>query len=189
MIATDLRPEPLFRAMETAERYGLRDKIDFRLCCGLSGIQPEEADTIIIAGMGGETIASILEAAPWTKKERRLILQPMSKLPELRRRLADAGYAISKERLIRERGKIRTVMLAGGGKPPPMTPARLLAGAVCPEGEEPGITGEYLADLMGKTERAIQGLARSGKPEDKDKAEQYRQVLKGLGELKKEWIQ
>ena len=78
-VAADLRPGPLDRARATAERYGLTEQISFRLCDGLSGILPEEADTVVIAGMGGETIAAILSAAPWVREEgKRLILQPMS---------------------------------------------------------------------------------------------------------------
>lgn len=51
----------------------------------LSGIQPDEVNTIAIAGMGGETIAAILAAAPWTwERECLLLLQPMSAQPFLR---------------------------------------------------------------------------------------------------------
>ena len=63
-IASDLRPGPLQRAKETAKTYGT--EIDCRLCNGLTCITPDEVDTIVIAGMGGETIAAILSAAPWT---------------------------------------------------------------------------------------------------------------------------
>ena len=55
-VASDLRRGPLERARLTAEKYGLTDRMDFRLCDGLSGIRPEEADTVAIAGMGGETV-------------------------------------------------------------------------------------------------------------------------------------
>ena len=64
-IASDLRPGPLERARNTGRLYGT-DGIEYRLCSGLSGIRPSEVDTIVIAGMGGETILSILKAAPWT---------------------------------------------------------------------------------------------------------------------------
>ena len=64
-IATDLRKGPLERARATAERYGLTDVMDFRLCNGLAGVSPDETDAVAIAGMGGETIAEILSAAPW----------------------------------------------------------------------------------------------------------------------------
>lgn len=60
----------------------------FRLCDGLSGIRPEKTDAVVIAGMGGETIAQILEAAPWVRTRKiPLVLQPMSSIPELRQRL------------------------------------------------------------------------------------------------------
>ena len=65
-IAADLREGPLNRARETARRFNVEEQISFRLCDGLSAIRPEETDTVTIAGMGGETIISILEAAPWT---------------------------------------------------------------------------------------------------------------------------
>lgn len=187
MIATDLRPEPLSRAVKAAERFGLQGEIDFRLCDGLTGVRPEEADTVILAGMGGETIASILSAAPWTRGDKRLILQPMSKLPELRSWLTGTGYAIFREKLVRERGKIRTILLAGGGSMPPLKPAQLAAGAVRPEEEEPGLAEEYLTELMRKTERALRGLERSEKPGDAERAAGYREVLDGLAELKEDW--
>ena len=66
-IASDLRKGPLERARETGRTYGA-ERIDFRLCNGLADIRPEEADAVAIAGMGGETIAEILAAAPWTRE-------------------------------------------------------------------------------------------------------------------------
>ncbi len=87
----------------TAEKYGLTGRMDFRLCDGLSGIQPDEVNTIAIAGMGGETIAAILAAAPWTwERECLLLLQPMSAQPFLRRWLQAHGYTIRRELLSRE---------------------------------------------------------------------------------------
>ena len=102
-VASDLRPGPLERARGTAEKYGLTGRMDFRLCNGLSGIQPDEVNTIAIAGMGGETIAAILAAAPWTwERECLLLLQPMSAQPFLRRWLQAHGYTIRRELLSRE---------------------------------------------------------------------------------------
>ena len=102
-VASDLRPGPLERARGTAEKYGLTGRMDFRLCDGLSGIQPDEVNTIAIAGMGGETIAAILAAAPWTwERECLLLLQPMSAQPFLRRWLQAHGYTIRRELLSRE---------------------------------------------------------------------------------------
>ena len=61
-IASDIGREPLEHARRTAEEYGVGG-IDLRLCAGLDAIAPEECDTVLIAGMGGETIWGILAAA------------------------------------------------------------------------------------------------------------------------------
>ena len=68
-IASDIGREPLEHARRTAEEYGVGG-IDLRLCAGLDAIAPEECDTVLIAGMGGETIWGILAAAPWTRDGR-----------------------------------------------------------------------------------------------------------------------
>ena len=128
-IAADLRHGPLLRAKETAAEYGCRDRMGFRLCDGLKGIRPEETDAIVIAGMGGETIAQILAAAPWVRERNvPLVLQPMSSLPDLREWLFQNGYQIEEERLAREEDAIYVVMSVRAGEMAPLTPAELWAG-------------------------------------------------------------
>ena len=98
-IASDIGREPLEHARRTAEEYGVGG-IDLRLCAGLDAIAPEECDTVLIAGMGGETIWGILAAAPWTRDGRHtLLLQPQTKIEELRLRLCENGYAVTRESL------------------------------------------------------------------------------------------
>ena len=96
-VAADLRKGPLERARETAQLYGQSVAISFRLCDGLTDIISDEVDTVVIAGMGGETIIDILKAAPWTRQEKLLLLQPMTGIPNLRRWLQNNGYAILDE--------------------------------------------------------------------------------------------
>ena len=112
-VASDLRPGPLSRARALAERWAVADRISFRLCDGLSGIGSEEARTVTVAGMGGETIAEILAAAPWTGESgHRYILQPMSGLDGLRRYLSGHGFAIRRETLVEEGETLYVVLLA-----------------------------------------------------------------------------
>lgn len=90
-VASDLRPGPLERAKATGKLYGT-DHIEYRLCSGLSGIRPTEVDTIVIAGMGGETILSILKDAPWTSDgQHTLLLQPQTHEELVRQYLAENG--------------------------------------------------------------------------------------------------
>jgi len=62
-VATDIREGPLRTAARTVERYGLSGKISLILADGLAGIEKYHPDDIIIFGMGGELIASIIEKA------------------------------------------------------------------------------------------------------------------------------
>lgn len=96
--------------------YGT-DNIEYRLCNGLAGIRPSEVDTVTIAGMGGETILSILKDAPWTADgQHTLLLQPQSHEEMVRQYLAENGFAITREALVRDRGTLYTVMEAKAGK-------------------------------------------------------------------------
>ena len=61
IIATDLNEGPLNRALKHLTYEGLQDRCDFRLGNGLTVLNEGEADVIIIAGMGGELIADIIE--------------------------------------------------------------------------------------------------------------------------------
>ena len=98
-IACDINEKPLERARAEIARQGLADKIECRLGDGFSVLLNEEADDIVIAGMGGELIASILERCPWTSFANKcFLLQPMSKVPFLRHWLCTNGFTISTEK-------------------------------------------------------------------------------------------
>ena len=109
--ACDLRPQPLQTAVENAKRFGVGDQMQFSCANGLAAVKPETVDTIVVAGMGGELIANILEAASWTKNPRyTLILQPQSSGNDLRRRLCAMGYALEAEALEEEGGYLYNIL-------------------------------------------------------------------------------
>ena len=111
VIGADLRPGPLEKARVTCAPYG--DKVQLRLGSGLSVLAPGEAEDIIIAGMGAETIIEILEAAPWVFDARyNLILVPATKHSILRRWLARRGFALRAETLCQAAGRWYAVMNA-----------------------------------------------------------------------------
>ena len=108
--ASDVREGPLGSARRNAESCGITDRIDFFLSDGLQGL-PRDFDTLVCAGMGGDTMVSILSAAPWLKNcSYRLILQCQSKTPLLRRYLSENGWAISRETVLRDGRFLYTVM-------------------------------------------------------------------------------
>lgn len=160
-IASDIGAEPLEHARRTAMQYGV-DGMDFRLCAGLSGVAPEETDVIVIAGMGGETIISILQDAPWTADgQHRLLLQPMTKAAALRRWLADNGYTFTDEHLVEDKGRIYPILCVKGGVFRPLTEADALCGVLL--ADDP-LYATYLTEHITKLRRSAEGLRRSSDP-------------------------
>lgn len=161
-IASDIGAEPLEHARRTAAQYGAAG-IDFRLCPGLSAIAPEETDVIVIAGMGGETIMTILQDAPWTKDGRHtLLLQPMTKTADLRRWMADNGYTFTDEHLVEDKGRLYPVLTVTGGKHRALTEAEALCGVLL---ESDPLYGAYLSEHAAKLRRSAEGLRRSSAPD------------------------
>lgn len=112
-IACDINPMPIDTARENVSRHGLTNRIKLRLGDGLAPVGADEADDIVIAGMGGELIAAILDACPWARDgEKRYILQPMTRHEALIKFLCANGYAIERQGAVYDGGKYYTVILA-----------------------------------------------------------------------------
>jgi tRNA (adenine22-N1)-methyltransferase len=161
IVATDIRKGPLSRAVLSAEEYGVSDKIEFVLTDGLNGIDCKGFDTVVIAGMGGETVIHILENAAWTRAPGvRLILQPQTKTDELAAWLSRNGYALKKAALAADEGRYYLIYSAGRGSGECGDPPELLL-----RDSDPLLPG-YLAGLVRKTRRALDGMERSASPPD-----------------------
>jgi len=81
VIAMDINKGPLERGRKNIERLGFSSHIETRLSDGLHELNPGEADTILIAGMGGALTVRILEEGLTTvKKCKELVLGPQSEL-------------------------------------------------------------------------------------------------------------
>lgn len=183
VIASDVLPMPLQRARETLEYWGLLQdpRLTLRLGDGLSGIGGEEVDSVVIAGMGGSTIAGILESCPWVPGCRhQFLLQPMSSADDLRTALHRLGFSVLQERLVRDNGTLYTVLEAKQGDSPGsweswmsyVSPALLW-------GNDP-LREEYIDHLLRRLERALEGARRSGKSHDGPRAALFEEILIGL---------
>ena len=173
-IASDINPAPLDSARRNALKYGAADKIRFFLCDGVRGI-PRDFDTMICAGVGADTMISILSAAPWLKDNRyRLILQCQSRCPQLRRYLSDNGFAIRRETLARDGKFIYPVMEVIYAPGTVLTEDECYVSPALRSCSSP-LMGEYLDRLMGGLQKTVEGLQRSG-----SESEPYRSVLSQL---------
>lgn len=112
VIASDIGEGPLKSAMANADRFGVADNIRFFLSDGVQSI-PREFDTLVCAGMGGDTMISILEAASWLRsRQYRLVLQCQTRVHLLRQYLSEKGWLIRDEVAVRDGKFVYTVLEA-----------------------------------------------------------------------------
>lgn len=188
-IASDLREGPLSRGRAVAKQWAIpAEQISFRCCNGLRGIKPDEAETFVIAGMGGDTIAQCLQGVIWScKPEKLFLLQPMSSIPELRRFLSDHGFCIVEECLCREQDKLYVIMKVSAGEMAPLSLGECWAGQ-----QWKGMQGEhrldYLDDLIARRERAIIGMRKARTMEKEEELSVLEQTRSELQRMREEWI-
>ena len=106
VIMSDISAGSLSKARETFDLTGLSSKVsdsDFRVGDGLATIEAGEVYEVIIAGLGGHTIAEILAAdEDKAKSFNRLVLQPRKHSGSLRYYLCNHGYEIESDNLAKE---------------------------------------------------------------------------------------
>lgn len=153
VLATDIRSGPLQSAAALLEKTRTGDRIRLLQTDGLDGVSPRDGDTVILAGMGGETMISILSAAPWTREGALLILEPQSKGADLRRWLIQSGYQIGSERLVEDAGRLYPILTAVGGQAPDYTQAELHLGRLAQIGQD-SLFPRYLALMRARTAKA-----------------------------------
>lgn len=185
IVATDLREKPLQRARENAALHGVADRMDFLRTSGLQGVDTP-CDTVIAAGMGGDKIAEILEACPWTRTAPvTLVLQPQTSGNDLRRYLGARGYAIQEERLTKDAGRLYFAMrtVYGGGRP--LSPGeQFVSPQLLASGSPllPAYFDRVLAGLM----RTLAGMAQGTGPAD-PREDYYRTALREVKEMQKSY--
>ena len=175
-IGSDIRSGPLAHAQRNAKEHNV--SLSLRLAPGLEAVRAEECDTVTIAGMGGQTIAEILTAAPWTAQgDHLLLLQPMTMIAELRRWLYAHGYAIERETLCREDRRQYVILSVRGG-----AEKRRLVREECALSDAllaaPGAAA-YIRHILEREQRALRGMERSDAAES-DKLSRQRMLVQRL---------
>ena len=163
LFASDLREGPLNAARRSAREAGLAQRITFQLCDGLELCDPDAVDTIVVAGMGGDTVCGILDRADWCLDSRyRLILQPMTRAEVLRYWLTNNGFVIEEECLVADAGEIYALLSARFGSEMRLSDAELYTGAFAlVEGER--LWPAFLRLQRKRMEKLLAGLRQSGR--------------------------
>ena len=160
VIESDVAEGPLQSAMRNAVKYGTKNKMSFHLSDGVKNI-PRDFDTLVCAGMGADTIISILSAAPWLRDGKyRLILQCQSKRPELRQWLYDTGYRINRETLAKDGKFVYTIMEVVFDPSHGITPAETYITRQLLEDNHP-LLSEYYERVKHGVELTVFGMKRA----------------------------
>ncbi len=166
--ACDINKGPLLQAEKNIKACGLEEVISLRLGGGFDKVSDMEADTAVIAGMGGELIADILKKIPGGISH--LLLQPMTMLPQCRMGIHSAGFEIEKEYFVKEKDKIYVIISAV-----PETKKQVwnsMQYELPPVAEDGVLKDEYISRYMNKLKKLSDTLRKSGKTYLAEKAEE-----------------
>ncbi|NLP17571.1 MAG: SAM-dependent methyltransferase [Firmicutes bacterium] len=118
-IAGEINEKPYRLAWQRVQEKGMEAFIQVRKGNGLQILRPGEVNVAIIAGMGGRNIIDILGDYPdVTDSISRFILQPMSESGMLRLLLSRHYFNIVDEALVKDKGHMYEVIVAGHGLEP-----------------------------------------------------------------------
>ena len=186
VIACDLRKDPLENARRNAKLFGVDGEMEFRLSDGLEKILPDEVDTVVMAGMGGDLIQKILSQCPWRKREGlQFILQPQSAGNVLRRWLCEDGFEIRREEPVQDGHFLYTVMDIRQGEPAPLTPGTEYASPALLASGIP-LVGNYLARVENALQETVRGLTNAEKQRP-ERLSYFRQALLEIQEMRKNY--
>lgn len=177
-VAADINKGPLNHCIQTIEKYGVGGSVTTRLSDGLAAVGENEADDIVIAGMGGELIVSIIDSCCWSKsKDKHFILQPMTKPEVLRQYLYTNGFTIDTERAVLCEGKVYSVLsvvFTGSCLSPTLT--QIYKGNIVRD--ENSVL--YYQNEIKHLQNKVKGFTLGGNME---KAQQYNKVIENLRDL------
>lgn len=164
-LACDVRRGPLERAREHIREAGLDDRISTRLSDGLERILPGEAESCVIAGMGGRLIQGILEAEsrrnPNVLQEiKQLILQPQSDWETVRKAVHNLSFHIENESMVIDRDKYYWILVCEPGQEVYERSWQYRYGKILTERRDP-VLHRYLLHKYSKNDRLLCSLAGS----------------------------
>ena len=174
-VLSDVNEGPLERARQRMDSsFVAEDRYNLRLGSGLSVLKPGEAQTVVLAGMGGELIASILDEDPDVAETvQRFVFQPRTRAGHLRSWLWEHGWRICAERLAKERGRLCQIFAAEKGPQEPYEYPDI------PEGNDP-LMIEFLDKKIVNIKLISDNLLHSKNAGDLKKAEALQRKVSAL---------
>ena len=182
VLAIDVAQGPLRRARQTCEDYS--GQIEVRQSDGLLSVRPGEVDCVVLAGMGGLTIARILtEGRAVCKELQRVIVQPQGSQPEVRAVLLGMGWACLDGRLVEDRGKIYTVEAWAPSAEPQLWSVDDLRWGRLPRARGDALYRQWIQGELANSLQALERMIAAGQGEHPDATRRRAEAQALRGEL------
>lgn len=180
--AMDINKGPLERADEHIAEEGLGDKIETRLSNGLDKLNEYEADTVLIAGMGGGLIIDILERGKEVLKAvKELVLSPHSEWKDVRIYLNSNGYEIIREEMLIDEDKFYVIMKAVKGNVSKKNDVQLKYGTILLESKDK-VLEEYLNKEAAKYHQILENLKDNSTAKANERVNEIKRELADVEE-------
>ncbi|HIS03465.1 MAG TPA: SAM-dependent methyltransferase [Candidatus Pullichristensenella avicola] len=153
----DISEASLVKARRLIYGLGLSERATFCVGDGAQALK-ERPDVAVVAGMGGQTIAGIVERGRAVLSASRLVLQPNVAAPELRMRLQAAGFCIVEEVIAREGRRLYVIIAAQAGQMR-LSPEEMEVGPVLLR-KRPPLLFDYAAFRLRVAGKALAGARR-----------------------------
>ncbi|MCI9564697.1 MAG: SAM-dependent methyltransferase [Eubacterium sp.] len=171
--ALDINEGPLKMAAKNIRLEGLSDKITTVLSDGMEQMKDNMAESVIIAGMGGDLIVDILSRGSRIKGIKELVLSPHKRIDLVRKFLSQNCWEIIKEDMVMDGGKYYTIIKAVKGQNTEYTDVELLYGKYLLETKNQ-VLKQYLKKENEKFSKILNTMKESGNVNDF----QIKEVLK-----------
>lgn len=167
-IAMDVKKGPLLRAKMNIERYHMQEKIRTRLSDGVLKLNPDEADSVVIAGMGGTLVMKILEEGKKVLVDvKELVLQPQSDIDKVRKYLSENDYVITAEKMVCEEEKYYPMMHVQHGHMEELADIEWKYGAFLLKEKNP-----VLGSFLKKEETTLTGVLQNLRQQPKERVKE-----------------
>ena len=175
-IGSDVAKGPADACRKNVQAFGLTDTIEIRVGDGLKTLMPTDAETVVVAGMGGELIAKILAACPdVVRSVKEFVLQPMTNSDKLLKALPELGIKVTDGALVQEGDKLYRIYKCEQG----VSNLSDFETIICP-----AFKGEPLLEMLiekekTKAQKKLLGM-QSGKADAEAECEKLRTLIKEL---------
>lgn len=173
IVASDNKKDPLDSALENLKMYDLEDKIKLSLSDGIESIN-DDIDTVIISGMGTETIIKILKNDN-IKHVKRMIISSNNKYPLLRKEITKLGFKINYEEIIFDKKYYIVIEFIRGKEN--YTDEELEFGPYLLRNKDE-VFKEYYLNLLNKYENIINKISNKKLVDIKNEINKIKEILK-----------